>query len=899
MKRLFYFAVFLGFFTATVIAEECKIHLVLGSDTAIWNGMSTTRYHNTYDPALYTDPNMNGHLVMSDAYRSRLVDSYGTPMKLTWWMMCGNIFRYATNTDCPIPNIMTMYHMQENHLPQIEKWGDELTLHYHTFFWSDYDKDGRWYWNQSYSFEESREDFDFTLCQLLLEEENFFVSFRSGWHFMDNDWQAYLDELMPFSMHNDYPVHGIDNEEPLDNNYDWSQATDLWEPFHPSPENYQLPGNSGSWNLRSQHIGNVRYRATLDTIFARASRGIPQVACLWGHLPETDFCQNLEIIDSIAHQKESEYGVTFKYSTAIEAMQEWLKTNDLTAPQMTLTESGPDHAFYVDIHVDEPIFQKYPYVAVKDVYENYYKMECISGGNLTWRTIAPLDKSKIAKIGVAVCDSVGNQTLDFLCYLPDDRFLDDGDENFQVITGNGKVTNSSSWGKTATYIALNSPDTAAVVYDLNIEQSGWYNLFYQIPGISGQAANYIFQILADGVLLKETRFEDKLPEKSWVYLATLELSELQSNQLYIKVPAAGQTSKIALFDVLKVSPLVREYDLISDFNSMEFGKVSVNIENFKSLTLKNSGYKNLKISDMYFQKGLFYLPDPPSEIPAMGEATVEVSFYSNVFGEFLDTLIIESSDQLEPVKKICFSANVTTYFLALDNEDSLHYHEVGTWNTSVTQAYGLSSRFSSLNQNPRAYATFAKQLDYQGLYDIEFIVPVTVNSTNHALYIVYINNVVIDSIIIDQNEGSGDWVTLGRYFLPSAYEIKVKVQDTGKNSNPQGVVLRADALQFTLVENLTELGEDVTLPYTFELKQNHPNPFNGSTTIQYAVPSMGKVHLAVYNLIGQEVDVLVNEMKAAGFYELNWSSSELSTGVYIYRLRFNNQSVTKRLILMK
>ncbi|MBN2355367.1 hypothetical protein JXO59_04600, partial [candidate division KSB1 bacterium] len=303
-----------------------EVYLVLGSDTAIWDGMSTSRYHCTYRADLYTDPSRNAYRVMDPTFRNNLRDSYGQPMKLTWWMMAGNIFRYATNTNMSIPNIMTLYLMKQHHLEAIQTYGDELSLHYHTFQWYDYDGDGRAYWNQSQTFLDCLDDFNVTIAQFLLHEKVFPVSFRSGWHYMDNGWQHYLDDLLPFSMHNDWPAKRLDTTEPLDNTYDWSQSPSTFVPFHPDVQNYQVPGEGPGWNVRSEHIGSVR-QDLMDAIFAKASQGIDQVPCLWGHLPETDFLDNLVKIDQMAHAAAAKYpSVSFRYCSAIEAMQRWLGT---------------------------------------------------------------------------------------------------------------------------------------------------------------------------------------------------------------------------------------------------------------------------------------------------------------------------------------------------------------------------------------------------------------------------------------------------------------------------------------------------------------------------------------------------------------------------------------------
>ncbi len=94
------------------------------------------------------------------------------------------------------------------------------------------------------------------------------------------------------------------------------------------------------------------------------------------------------------------------------------------------------------------------------------------------------------------------------------------------------------------------------------------------------------------------------------------------------------------------------------------------------------------------------------------------------------------------------------------------------------------------------------------------------------------------------------------------------------------------------------------LPVEFALYQNYPNPFNPITSIKYSIPSGDKnemlnVSLKILNVIGNEVAVLLNEKKEAGNYEVKFDASQLSSGVYFYKLEAGNFSTTKKLILMK
>src|SRR5260221_8112341 len=220
---------------AAASGEPGTVYRVVGSDADAWNyGLTPGNYgttvdthlpHPYYPPGLFTDPGGPGYQVMDPAFRDKFHDSFGQGLKFTWWMMGGNIFRNGVNANVPLPNTMNVFLMKKYHGAALQQFGDELTLHYHTFIWSDYDGDGVSHWNQSRTFDECREDFDQTVAQYFLEEEVFAASFRSGWHFMDHDWQQHLDELLPFSLHNDWPAYKAwALPEPVGNVQDWRKA---------------------------------------------------------------------------------------------------------------------------------------------------------------------------------------------------------------------------------------------------------------------------------------------------------------------------------------------------------------------------------------------------------------------------------------------------------------------------------------------------------------------------------------------------------------------------------------------------------------------------------------------------------------------------------------------------
>jgi len=93
-------------------------------------------------------------------------------------------------------------------------------------------------------------------------------------------------------------------------------------------------------------------------------------------------------------------------------------------------------------------------------------------------------------------------------------------------------------------------------------------------------------------------------------------------------------------------------------------------------------------------------------------------------------------------------------------------------------------------------------------------------------------------------------------------------------------------------------GKDV-LPSEFILKQNYPNPFNPSTSIKYAISSRQFVTLKLFDVLGNEIAVLVNEEKSLGSYEINFDAGKLSSGVYYYQLRAGSLVQTKKMIYLK
>lgn len=121
-------------------------------------------------------------------------------------------------------------------------------------------------------------------------------------------------------------------------------------------------------------------------------------------------------------------------------------------------------------------------------------------------------------------------------------------------------------------------------------------------------------------------------------------------------------------------------------------------------------------------------------------------------------------------------------------------------------------------------------------------------------------------------------------------------QTTPRNLRMRGIV--------TAVSGLVSVGNSDDIPRSFILEQNHPNPFNPSTTIQYSVPRQGVVKLRIFDLIGREVATLVNHDQGPGTYRVAWDGrnhfgTEVASGVYFYRLETAGVHQVRKMALVR
>ena len=126
--------------------------------------------------------------------------------------------------------------------------------------------------------------------------------------------------------------------------------------------------------------------------------------------------------------------------------------------------------------------------------------------------------------------------------------------------------------------------------------------------------------------------------------------------------------------------------------------------------------------------------------------------------------------------------------------------------------------------------------------------------------------------------------------------VVVHYQHTPPTSQDYGVVMLFDNMTVTpILTGITKI--EVTVG--FGLKQNYADPFNPITRISYQIPEQSPVTLKIYDLAGNEIATLVNEVEQPGDKSVNFNASDLASGVYYYKLQAGNYTDTKKLVLLK
>ena len=322
---------------------------------------------------------------------------------------------------------------------------------------------------------------------------------------------------------------------------------------------------------------------------------------------------------------------------------------------------------------------------------------------------------------------------------------------------------------------------------------------------------------------------------------------------------------------------------------------------------KEFQFCNLNVSDNnYFTKGDYSFSNLQSLFPEgwlwnnYGDQVMALTYetpYDNYFKNSADTLIEVTNENLFELGRR------TVYAIAEYLEISPPKHFITDNDAAEVngtyESYDITNEFYGDNffvLDESSSANYTTENLPSGKYDVsawwatseansyETKFEITASSNNYE-------------ITKTQKLNGGQWNYLTTVELNNEGTVSIKV-----NGNSTGLAI-ADAFRLIYVEPITGI-EQNKVPDNFTLYQNYPNPFNPVTTIKYSIPANEKseahnVKLLIFDILGNEVAVLVNEIQTSGEYKVSFNASNLASGTYFYRLQVGDYSQTKKMLLIK
>ena len=322
---------------------------------------------------------------------------------------------------------------------------------------------------------------------------------------------------------------------------------------------------------------------------------------------------------------------------------------------------------------------------------------------------------------------------------------------------------------------------------------------------------------------------------------------------------------------------------------------------------KEFQFCNLNVSDNnYFTKGDYSFSNLQSLFPEgwlwnnYGDQVMALTYetpYDNYFKNSADTLIEVTNENL-------FELGRRTVYAIAEYLEISHPKHFITDNDAAEvngtyESYDITNEFYGDNffvLDESSSANYTTENLPSGKYDVsawwatseansyETKFEITASSNNYE-------------ITKTQKLNGGQWNYLTTVELNNEGTLSIKV-----NGNSTGLAI-ADAFRLIYVEPITGI-EQNKVPDNFTLYQNYPNPFNPVTTIKYSIPANEKseahnVKLLIFDILGNEVAVLVNEIQTSGEYKVSFNASNLASGTYFYRLQVGDYSQTKKMLLIK
>jgi len=366
-------------------------------------------YNDTWDKvdAMLAD-------ALSLDFRSKLPDSRGNGWVYNWF--CMDHVDYEVN---PRRRDIGYHNIFDHYLEVLKEAGskqDGIHFHYHPHaFLKHAHLCATHWWASSDSLYQ-------VFCRRIIDRLWFPCCNRPGFQVNRPDSHWFLEQFVPF----DYASLAMQEQEEESDQFDfsqgrsgdWRRAPRSWEPYHPSHDDYQVPGNCRRWIARCLNIGSRLYNLGEEDVrqaFEEARVGKPVIMSFANH-DFRDIRPDVDEVRGMLERVSVEYpDVEFLYCEAVDAMRKALRLPSMDFCRLKLDLTGPDNTHVLTVQTEVPAFGPQPFLAIKTVTQTYHHDNFdFQIPNHRWTYVfdsETLPLRAVEKIGVAVNNAFGKTTV--------------------------------------------------------------------------------------------------------------------------------------------------------------------------------------------------------------------------------------------------------------------------------------------------------------------------------------------------------------------------------------------------------------------------------------------------------------------------------------------------------
>lgn len=534
---------------------------------------------------------------------------------------------------------------------------------------------------------------------------------------------------------------------------------------------------------------------------------------------------------------------------------------DALEPMLYLDDASFPYQLAEAVQLVPPGFYLYPGIVYQNDASLQFQINQVrkkGGGGVTLWYYGYLSDNTLTILK----DSLFNETVS----SPHNDVIVDNSSSIQFqYSGNWE---QNSGGYQGNYLVAEPSDGSVIAtWHPKLMKTAEYAIYARWISDSSSATNACYKITTD-TEAKSIIVNQRQNSDSWVFLI--------SDTIFYDVPISVQLSNSANGKVVA--------DAVRLVISTEFELLDLNVPDSLHLELKFSRNLDKESAESISCYAVDGSIDVVSTILNDNDPSIVILTTTTLTANYQYSLTIEGlqdeNRNILPFTQVEFNYAPQETHLLIDNSDQ-NFQTYGNWTTcSNGSGYLGNDYLVSTVGNGENRAQWWHLIEKDGYYEVAVRWPAGINSPATDIPYSIMHTLGVDTVCVNQQVNGGLWNVLGCFYYRASKVVSVMVS----NNIRQGVVT-ADAVRIRRVLETADIVPQVgdVVPSLYRLYQNYPNPFNPSTTIEFELPSSGKITLKVLNLLGQEIETLVARELRAGRHQVRFDGNGLASGVYLYR----------------